>query len=280
VSFGAQTRMNGINMLTACVLAVTPDVPRVIGVAQPGRGRASRATRVGDLAFIIGVRGHENPRSKIKAIQEVPEAFDVQLVNCFDTLEDHMSKFDMPLDSIIRADTALRDVSQAERYRDYVRGRFDGKVPFVGFSVGTILGGRCEQEIGVIAAAPGVERDTLWLANEPTRAESIKTGDLLFIANSSGLTDGICGPRLRDLYGDLAGQVRQSLDNIDAALTRRNSGLDRLLRLDLFLRDIYSEQLVIDVLRDVLGKDMPVLNLLGTDPEGGADIEIAAIAGS
>jgi hypothetical protein len=61
-------------------------------------------------------------------------------------------------------------------------------------------------------------------------------------------------------------------------LARRNTGLDRLLRLDVFIRDIYAEPRVIEVLKEVLGKDMPTLNILGTDPEGGADVEITAVA--
>jgi enamine deaminase RidA (YjgF/YER057c/UK114 family) len=278
VSFGAQTKMNGINMLTACVLGVTPDVPRVIGVAQPGRGRASRATQVGDLAFIIGVRGHENPNTKEKVIQETDGAFDAQLANCFDWLQSHMAKSGLELSSLVRIDAALRDVNQAERYRAYARSRLGGKVPFGGFAVGTILGGRCEQELGAIAVAPGVQTDILWLPGE-TQAESVRAGNLVFLTASSGVTSGIMGKARQELYNDLGAQVGQSLNNIKAALARRNLGLDSLLRLDVFLRDIYAEPALIGHLKAVLGKDMPVLNIIGTEPEFGADVELVAVAG-
>src|SRR5712692_617283 len=59
VSFGAQTRMSGLNMITTTVMALTPDVGRTAVVPQPAPGRAARCVLAGPFVYVIGVRGHE-----------------------------------------------------------------------------------------------------------------------------------------------------------------------------------------------------------------------------
>ena len=71
VSFGAQTKMSGINMITAVVMGLTPDVERHVLVPQPGRGRASRITRAGDFVYVIGVRGRTNPFTQEEAPEDI-----------------------------------------------------------------------------------------------------------------------------------------------------------------------------------------------------------------
>ncbi len=280
VSFGSQTKMNGLNMLTANVMAMVPEVPRVVGVKQPHKGRASRVTRCGDLVFVIGVRGKAHPVTKIDSPEEEDDgAFDTQLDNCFETIKSHLSKLDTPMGNLVRVDGSLRSVNNASRYREIAKRHFSGKLPFAGLSIGTILGGRIEQEVGGIAAAPGVMKEIAWSKRDPDRAEAATAGGLVFTSGCSGLLDGMHGEIRRDLYGDLQGQVKQAITTLEAALGRLGSGLDRALRLDIFLRDIYSDEAVIRTLKEILGRDMPALTIIGADPEYGADIELVAIAG-
>ncbi len=281
VSFGAQTKLNGINMITASVLAVTPDIQRVVGVKQPTRGRASRITRVGDLIFVIGVRGHEDPLNTANhAPEETDDSFDIQLEYCFGWLKSHLSKLNAPIDRLVRVDTCLRDADSYSRYISGAEKFFDGRMPFANYAVGTLLGARLEQEVGGVAAAPGVPTEIKWLANNPKRAEATKAGGLVFASSCSGLLDAPGGSICRELYGDLGGQTRQSLANVEKSIGRFSVGLDRLLRLDVFVRNIYAEDRVIGMIKDVLEARMPTLNVIGTEPAQGADIEIVAIAGA
>jgi len=159
VSFGSQTRMHGINMLTSVVLAIDPTVPRRVAVAPPGRGRASRITRVGPLVFVIGVRGHFDPaQPEVHVQEETDDSFDVQLDYCFKTIAAHLAKDGTPPSHLVRVDSALRAARFVPRYEAGVRRHFDGKIPFATYAVGTPLGSRLEQEIGGIAVVDGADR--------------------------------------------------------------------------------------------------------------------------
>lgn len=278
VSFGAQTRMLGINMLTSIVMAVDPAVERRVAVPSPGRGRASRCTRVGDLTFVIGVRGYEDIVTKAKAPEEVPEAFDAQLTNCLGALESHVRGDGGKLDDFVRLDTTLRAARFTDDYERGVRRRFDGRIPFASYAVGTPLGGHGEQEIGGVATAPGVSSTTQWCPWDASRADSTTAAGLTFVRAVSGAIDERTGKLKRDLLGDTAAQTRQVIENLAALLGAAGSSPDRSLRFDVFLRDIYAEEIVIGVLRDVLGDALPALSFIGSEPRAGAEIELSAIA--
>lgn len=280
VSFGAQTHMSGINMLTSCVLAVTPDVERHVAVKQPTRGRASRITRVGPLVFVIGVRGHADPDTGEHAPEETADAFDIQLDACFKTLASHLRKDGTPFDNIVRVDTALRGARFIPRYLAGAQRHFDGRVPFAGYAIGTILGARCEHEIGAVAVAAGEQKRIWWSPADAGTAEATAGGGLVFLRNCSGLRDETKGVVLRELHGRGPEQVKQAVANVRAILNRAGTGLDALLRLDVFVRDIYAEDEIVAALKAALGPAMPVLNVIGTEPAHGAELELTAIAGS
>lgn len=277
VSFGVQTKQPGINMILASVLAITPDVERHVLVKPPGRGRASRATRVGDFVYVIGVRGHA-PEGQPHEPEECPEAYDAQLDICFDALTKHIKGAGIGFDSFVRLDGAMRDPDTVDRYYERAAARLGGKVPFGGYGLGTILGGRHDQEVGGIAAAAGVDRQISWSERAPNRAEAVKAGGLVFTSQVSGIQKGFLGPIAPDLVNDFAGQVRQAVDNLEAILVRQASGSDRMLRLDIALRNIYREDQLIALLKQRLGANMPTLIVVGAEPRFGAEIEITAIA--
>jgi enamine deaminase RidA (YjgF/YER057c/UK114 family) len=280
VSFGAQSRMNGINMLTSVVMAIDPAIERHVAVAAPARGRASRCTRVGPLTFVIGVRGHQDPITKAHAPEETADAFDVQLEYCWNALDAHLAADGNAADAFLRIDAALRAARFVERYEERAHERYIGRIPFASSAIGTPLGGTCEQEIGGIAAAPGEERAVVWSPHDPTLADATVGGGLVFIRNASGFRDERNGSLHLGARGDLDAQVHHALAAVDARVRAAGSSLEKLVRLDVFLRDIYGEDEAVAAIVRELGGSVPALSFIGAEPRDGAEVEMVAIAGA
>lgn len=278
VSFGAQTRMSGINMLTSIVMAVDPSIERRVAVPPPGRGRASRCTRVGPFTFVIGVRGHEDPVTQAHAPEEVDESFDIQLEYCFNALAAHLNKDGNTLANLLRVDATLRAARFVPKYESGVKKRFGGKIPFASYAIGTPLGARLEQEVGGVAIVPGEEKSVRW-SNDETVVDSTNGGGLTFLRSVSGLVDERSHAIVPDLYADTRGQTHQAIANVEHLLRRAGSSLERLLRLDVFLKDIYAQDEVLDELKLLLGSSVPALSFLGCEPRNSAEIEMIAIGG-
>ena len=280
VSFGAQCKMAGVNMLTAVVQAMTPDLERQVFVHQPHRGRASRITRCGDFTYVIGVRGRSNPFTEEEAPEEVAEQFDTELFYTYEWLRSHVEKGGGSLDDFVRTDCALKRTRDAAPYRAALKERFGGKLPFAAYAVGTHLGGRGVMEIGGVAVNPGGTKEIAWLPEEPDRAQAVKANGLVFASGASGLADERTGAVKQELYGDRAGQARQALLRLEAALNRFDTTLENVLRLDVFLDDVYFEDEFVALAKDYLGADPPTMNVVGVDLEGNAEVELSCIAGA
>ena len=178
----------------------------------------------------------------------------------------------------MRTDTALRRIRDARHFRDNLRGRLGGGVACASYAVGTLLGGRGLMEIGGVAVNPGGVKETAWLAEDPTWAQAVRANGLVFASGASGLADASTGALMQDLYGDQRGQTRQALRRLEAALNRFDSTLDDVLRLDVFLDDIYYEDEFIEAAREFFGNDPPAMNIVGADLEHNAEVELSAIA--
>lgn len=278
VSFGAQTRMNGINMLTSVVMAIDPAIERRVAVPAPARGRAARCTRVGPFTFVIGVRGMEDPYTKAQAPQETPDAFDIQVDFCLNALEAHLRADQNALESFVRVDAALRAARFVPRYEAAIRDRFGGTIPFATYGVGTPLGGHCEQEIGGVAVSPGTPKTITWSSVDPTLADSTTAGGLVFSRSVSGRRDERTHRLLPELTGKLVEQVHQAVANLEHLLADAGSSCNRLLRLDVFLRDVYAEEEVAAELSRTLGDGVPALTFLGCETEYNAEVEMIGIA--
>ena len=155
----------------------------------------------------------------------------------------------------MRTDTALRRIRDARRFRDNLRERLGGGVACASYAVGTLLGGRGLMEIGGVAVNPGSVKETAWLAEDPTWAQAVRANGLVFASGASGLADARTGALMQKLYGDQRGQTRQALRRLEAALNRFDSTLDDVLRLDVFLDDIYYEDEFIEAAREFFGND-------------------------
>ena len=133
-------------------------------------------------------------------------------------------------------------------------------------------------EIGGVAVNPGGVKETAWLAEDPTWAQAVRANGLVFASGASGLADARTGALMQELYGDQRGQTRQALRRLEAALNRFDSTLDDVLRLDVFLDDIYYEDEFIEAAREFFGNDPPAMNIVGVDLEHNAEVELSAIA--
>lgn len=280
VSFGAQCKMAGVNMLTAVVMAMTPDLERQVFVHQPHRGRASRITRCGDFTYVIGVRGRSNPFTDEEAAEEVPEQFETELLYTYEWLRSHLEKGGGGLDDLVRTDCALKRVGDAAPYAAALKERFGGRIPFAAYSVGALLGGRGLMEIGGVAVNPGGAKETAWLAEDPTRAQAVRANGLVFASGASGLADERSGATRQELYGDREGQARQALRRLDTALNRFDTSLESVLRLDVFLDDVYFEDEFVALAGEVFGAEPPTMNIVGADLQGNAEVELSCIAGA
>ncbi|MCH7654616.1 MAG: RidA family protein [Chloroflexi bacterium] len=280
VSFGAQVKMAGVNMLTAVVQALTPDIEREVIVPQPARGRASRITRAGDFTYVIGVRGRTDPFTEAEAPEEVPEQLDAEHHNTYEWLRSHIETGGGSLDDFVRTDCALLRIGDAPHYRAGLKRRFGTKVPFAAYAVGTLLGGRGVMEVGGIAVNPGGTKEVAWLAEDPGEAQAVRANGLVFCSGASGLADERTGAVKQELYGDQLGQTKQAFRRLEAGLNRFDSSLDRVLRLDVFLDDIYFEDAFIEAAREFFGASPPTMNIVGVDLEHNAEVELTAIAGA
>jgi enamine deaminase RidA (YjgF/YER057c/UK114 family) len=279
VSFGAQTRMDGLNMLTSIVMAIDPALERHVAVPAPHRGRASRCTRVGPFTFVIGVRGSSDPNTNELPPEENDASFDVQLGNCFKWLDSHLSHDGNTSENFLRVDATLRAARFIPKFEAAVCARWDGRIPFASYAIGTPLGGHNEHELGGVAVIPG-EAKTVYWSSDGSRADATAGGGLVFLRSVSGAVDERTQALPSGLHGDTRAQALQCVSNIEALLERTGSSLDGVLRLDVFLKDIYAQDEVFAVLKGRFGAGGPVMSFIGSEPRNGAEVEAIAIAGS
>ncbi|MYB83579.1 MAG: RidA family protein, partial [Chloroflexi bacterium] len=94
-----------------------------------------------------------------------------------------------------------------------------------------------------------------------------------------GNRDPESGEVMRELCADKRGQARQALRCLAAALTRAGTDMDRMLSLEVYLRDIYFEDEFIEVAKDVFGSDCPAIGVAGAELEEGIEVQLVGVAG-
>jgi len=106
-------------------------------------------------------------------------------------------------------------------------------------------------------------------------SQAIRTGDLVFTAGQLGI-DPASGEFSAP---DVAGQAEQALANLSAILDASGSGLDRLVKVTVFLADIADWPALNEVYSRVVPEPFPARSAFAVKdlPKGGR-IEIEAIA--
>ena len=281
VAWGAQAKMVDFNAITAMATGLTRDVPRQVVVPQPRRGQSARLVRAGDFLYAFGVGGYTNPYTGEEVPINAPDAFRRQHFNNFETLRSFMDEVPAPLDDFVRLDAGFRrNVEDARAFRACTKELFGGRIPFAHFALP--LGELANRliQLGGVAVAPGVEKEVHWSPHDPDMAETVRAGGLVFVSSLPGNRDPESGEVLRDLCADKRAQARQSLRCLAAALGRAGTSMDRMLSLEVYLRDIYFEDEFIEVAKDVFGSDCPAIGVAGAELEEGIEVQLVGVAGS
>ena len=77
---------------------------------------------------------------------------------------------------------------------------------------------------------------------------------------------------------DFHAQLENALESLDAALARAGSNLSNLVRLEVYLRDIYNADRAADMLRARLRDDPPALAIIGAELGAPLEVKLNAIA--
>jgi enamine deaminase RidA (YjgF/YER057c/UK114 family) len=300
---GSEAFMTGINMVITTALAVTPDSPRLVIDGPPTAPlpgpwterarwvqqayepafslddiRCSRAVQAADLIFTVGVRGHVDPATGEVAPVETIEGFPAQIRNSYAEYRTFLAKGGLGLQDLIRVDSHIRNVNRAAEYWATCAEILAGPIPFATAPIGMPVGGTSEMDMCAIVAGRGVAKEVAWLTERPSVAQCVRAGGLLFASGCNGMQDAQTGTLLEELCGDARGQVRQALRRLEAALARFEASLERVVRLDVVLRNIHFEDECLSILCAVLCKYAPSITVVGGTPVHGAEVELSAIA--
>lgn len=106
-------------------------------------------------------------------------------------------------------------------------------------------------------------------------SQAMRAGDLVFTAGQLGID-----PRSGELVGEtVEEQVRQALANVAAILDAAGSGLDRVLKVTVFLADIDDWPAVNEVYSSVVSQPYPARSAFAVrDLPRGARVEIECVA--
>lgn len=106
-------------------------------------------------------------------------------------------------------------------------------------------------------------------------SQAIRAGDLVFTAGQLGLD-----PATGELVSqDVAAQAQRALENVAAILGAAGSGLDRLVKVTVFLADIGDWPAVNEVYARLVPEPYPARSALAVkDLPKGARVEIEAVA--
>ncbi len=123
-------------------------------------------------------------------------------------------------------------------------------------------------------------RDAISTDGAPAAAgpysQAIRAGDLVFTAGQLGLDPGT-GEFAAD---DVGGQAERALANLAAILEAAGSGMDRLLKVTVFLADIGDWPAVNEVYARLVPEPFPARSAFAVkDLPKGARVEFEAVAG-
>jgi 2-iminobutanoate/2-iminopropanoate deaminase len=106
-------------------------------------------------------------------------------------------------------------------------------------------------------------------------SQAMRAGDLVFTAGQLGID-----PQSGELVGESVGeQARQALANVAAILEAAGSGLDRVLKVTVFMADIDDWPAVNEVYGEVVPQPYPARSAFAVrDLPRGARVEIECVA--
>ena len=277
-STGVGAKMSGINMLTTFVIAVADPADKEVLIpgARYGMNNISSAVRGGPFLFLAGIRGTLDPRTGRTVSEETHDAFPAQLRMSYDIINAILAEIGADASAILRLDCYIRDITRSDedsRVRDDVLG----SVACASTVVGLPLSARGEVEITTIALAPGHAKQVVAQRTNGLPCV-VRAGGFLFIGECRGNVTVETGELDRSVTGDRRGQLLRALDVLDTRLRNAGSNSAQVVRLELYLRDIYFAEQANAVLRQHFGNNPPVVSTTGAELDDLVEVKLNAIA--
>lgn len=276
-STGVSSRMSGINMLTATIIIPAPGETREIVVPAMHNWVAGVA-QAGPFLFVSGVRGNTDPYTKEPAPQETSGSLKLQMHNTLLHVQHLLEQAGAGLEHVIRFENYVRDINRESEATQVFKDMLGDSLQATTTTIGCVLGMTGEMEVTAVAVVPG-EKTEVWQGPQSDDFPlAVKAGGFIFCSGHQGHLDKSNGQVIHGLAGDLSGQTNNALDSIDSALAHFNAGLKDIVRLELYVRDIYSESKFLSVLKERFKGDVPTLTVVGADPGGIGEVTLTAIA--
>ena len=277
-STGVAAKLSGINMLTTAVVAAADPADHEVLVTSDayGMGSISGVVRGGPLLFLSGVRGYRDHLAGAAVAEETADAFAAQTAACYRLIEHLLDRAGAGPEQVLRLDCYLRDRARiAEEQR--LRRRALGDTAVAATMIPLPLGMRGEVEITSLALVPGREKEVR-ARDAAGDALAVSGAGYLFLGECRGAADAMTGAPQAALAGDVDGQIDHALATLEARLAAAGSDRSRVVRLDVFLRDINAEDRFLEKARDRLGDDPPALCMTGAELAGLDEVSLCAIA--
>jgi len=272
-STGVAARMSGINMLTAFAVACADAGEREVFLPGPryGMTNIAAAVRGGPLVFLSGIRGVVDPRNGRAVVEETPDAFAAQTHVVYGMIASILADCGLATDSILRIDGWLRDSARAAEDEAICREVL-GPVQYASTRTALPLSARGETEVTVLAAGPGVEKTICDAGPMVTSAAGFH-----FVGECRGIDQPLAAADLA-LVANPRAQLSRALGVLDSALRTCGSGLPKIVRLEVYLRDIYFARAAQAMLRDTFGDERPAVAMIGADLQSPVEVKLNAIA--
>lgn len=269
-STGVAAKMAGINMLTTAAIAISPQVEKRVLVSGPqkkGVTSIASAVQAGPFVFLSGVRGTTDRRTGKPVSEEKPTSFKEQVTVCYESILDILAQCGANPNQLLRLDSYVRDINRADEELT-IRREVLGGVACASTTLGLPLGARGEVEINGIALVPGQGSKSIFSNEHASDVAAVSGGGWVFISECLG----------RDIASNGEKQIQLVFDRLKERLALAGSTLDDVLRLDVYLRDIYQRSYLEEVIKTNFGSELPVIIIAGADPRNRSEVAMNAIA--
>ena len=277
-STGVAAKMAGLNMLTTAVIAVADDGDHDVLVAGEDYAirHISSLVKAGPLLILSGIRGTLDPRTGAAVAEETADSFTAQTGVCYELILDILANGQTAADSIVRLDRYVRDRNR-DRDEAAICRSIMGDLEAVSTLIPLPMGMHGEVEITALAIADRASKE-ICARDAQGHATVIRGGDFVFIGECLGAHDADNGDAKTALAGDIEGQIDNALTTLEARLRAAGAAPDGAVRLEVYLRDIYQEGVVLTKARELFDDNPPAVIVAGAELEGINEVKLNAIA--
>ena len=211
----------------------------------------SPAVMSGDFLYLAGSIGNE------PGTLEVPEGIEAQVRNTMDNLGMVLQEAGLDFSHVVSSNVFLSDARHYQAANQIYRGYFENAPQIRATIQADIAIPDALVEISMVAVKPHLEKKII----RPSRMKvpklpnswGIQVGDTLFI-------DGVTSRKpdtYQPMYGDIAAQTRQVLQNVGMVLEGAGMGYENVVRCSVFMNDTRYFNQMNEVYRTFFTNDPP-----------------------